>query len=130
MKVRELEERLIQARADLVEARLGARHVEAAECRTRHGRVPRPAGPRWAAGSPNGAGSRPLRPVCAARPHTCAGISLDCAGWTRCDRHMGIYAVIFRALGVSCHALVERDRNTGSMTPAEGTYRQDGVPSK
>ena len=35
MKVRELEERLIQARADLVEARLGARHVEAAECRAR-----------------------------------------------------------------------------------------------
>ena len=63
-------------------------------------------------------------------PARYAGNSLDCAGWTRCDRHMGIYAVIFRALGVSCNALGECDRNTGYMTPAEGTYRPHGVPSK
>jgi hypothetical protein len=43
-EVRDLEERLIQARADLAKARLRARHAEAAERRARQalGRLPRP----------------------------------------------------------------------------------------
>ncbi len=43
-EVRDLEERLIQARADLAKARLRARHAEAAERRARQAldRLPRP----------------------------------------------------------------------------------------
>jgi hypothetical protein len=43
---------------------------------------------------------------------------------------MGIYAEILRTLGVTCSKPVLCYRNTGIMSPAEGTYRQDGVPSK
>ena len=52
-EVRDLEERLIQARADLAKARLRARHAEAAERRARQGleRLPRPLRRRGCAGT-------------------------------------------------------------------------------